>query len=746
MKIARTKQLAYVTILVTIGYIFWRIFFTLPVKFGTVSMIFGILLLAAEIMGLFEQIVHFYMMSEVEKPTCLHTSKNKYPTVDVFIATYNEPEELLYKTVNGCLHMDYPDKSKVQIYLCDDGSRQEIKKLADKLGVNYLARENHEGAKAGNLNHALANSSGDLIVTFDADMIPMRDFLMACVPYFMQGIKVGFVQTPQSFYNLDLFQYNLFAESAIPNEQDYFYHDIQLSKNKTNSVIYGGSNTMLNREALNEIGGFVTSVITEDFATGMLIQSKGYQCYAIDEVHASGLAPQDLNNLIKQRRRWARGCIQSGRKLKIMTIKGLTFKQRLSYISSISYWYDSIKRLIYMLSPILFIFFGITALDASPIELLCIWLPTHMINRYTIKLLSGSRRTVHWTNIYETIMFPLLLKDVLLEMVGISDHVFAVTNKDGAKEDKRLQRRLAIPHVILATLSFVGILKSVRFMFQTGSVAILFLIFWLVVNLYNLSIAIFFMIGRRSYRKFERFKITADAKLSFHGTTISAVTYDISEGGCSVILPKPAYVPADEAIQIKLQTELYETSFTANVVQVMECKEGFRYAFTLKKIEEKEYNQLLQILHDRVPPLTKFVDSELGVLDKLHNNIEKRREKHMDFQRKLPRLYLNYEAVSDQNQKVRLTSFNYCYVTLRTEADAVNELTVRIDQIILKLSFVKGQDGEYLYEIKNQEELKSNDFLINLFMANHTEMKQKRKDGSRNKKKKESEFNEMEYV
>lgn len=328
------------------------------------------------------QMIHFQSMTELEYPEKPDVTGMEYPSVDVFIATYNEPVEVLYKTVNGCCNMEYPELEKVKIYLCDDGGRQEVKELAEHFHIEYLARKEHTGAKAGNLNHALRHSQGDLVVTFDADMIPMKDFLISCIPYFMLDLKqteelkqqkgkaagksrngkIGFVQTPQSFYNLDLFQFYLYSENTIPNEQDYFYRDIQLAKNRSNSIIYGGSNTVLSREALEEIGGFVTNVITEDFATGMLIQSKGYQCIAIDEVHASGLSPEDLKNLVKQRKRWARGCIQTGRKLNVLFCKGLSIRQKISYMASISYWYDSVKRLIYMMAPILFSVFGITVL------------------------------------------------------------------------------------------------------------------------------------------------------------------------------------------------------------------------------------------------------------------------------------------------------------------------------------------------------------------------------------------------
>ena len=295
----------------TIMYLIWRIFFTIPFGYGMVSIVAGIGLLVVEVLGMVEAFIHFANMYTVEDyPFPKDVPLDQFPDVDVFVSTYSEEVELLYKTLRGCTRMKYPDPKKVHIYLCDDGHREEMRALAVRLGVNYLDREDHEGAKAGNLNNALAHSHSPYVVTFDADMIPRSNFLMKTIPYFVDAelrnrgrkeedrIKLGFLQSPQSFYNLDLFQFNLYSESRIPNEQDYFYKDIQVARTKTNSVIYGGSNTVISREALESIGGFFTGAITEDFATGILIEKKQYVSLGTAEPLASGLSPQDLKDLV----------------------------------------------------------------------------------------------------------------------------------------------------------------------------------------------------------------------------------------------------------------------------------------------------------------------------------------------------------------------------------------------------------------------------------------------------------------
>lgn len=740
MKWSKSKILVAATILSTSIYLVWRICCTMPFEYGFTAAVFGILLLGAEVLGMISQMIHFQSMTELEYPEKPDVTGMEYPSVDVFIATYNEPVEVLYKTVNGCCNMEYPELEKVKIYLCDDSGRQEVKELAEHFHIEYLARKEHTGAKAGNLNHALRHSQGDLVVTFDADMIPMKDFLISCIPYFMQDLKqgeelkrqkgkaagksrngkIGFVQTPQSFYNLDLFQFYLYSENTIPNEQDYFYRDIQLAKNRSNSIIYGGSNTVLSREALEEIGGFVTNVITEDFATGMLIQSKGYQCIAIDEVHASGLSPEDLKNLVKQRKRWARGCIQTGRKLNVLFCKGLSIRQKISYMASISYWYDSVKRLIYMMAPILFSVFGITVFVAGPLELLVFWLPMYWINSVTIRKLSGNIRTLQWTNIYETIMCPLLCLDVLKEMAGISQKKFSVTRKGNVEEDTAYHVRMAMPHIMLATLTGMGILRTLYMIFSTGNVGLSFLLFWLISNLYHLIMALFFMLGRKSFRKAERFQISCDCELSWEEHCIKAETFDISEGGFSVVLDEPRYMDPEMEVNVVLRDLGYEAKAHGKIVQVMQTGQKWRYAFNFTKIEETEYRQLLFLLHDRVPPHPRFIQTNIGFYDNIRKNVEKRMSgKVHEYSRRLPRILMQ-EMVSDADgERVMLLSFDYWYVSLKTErflgAGKDREIFLN-NQIAISLSYerkldyfsVSASEEVGLYKIKNRQELIDN--------------------------------------
>lgn len=759
-KTIRNHFLIISSTLMTIIYLIWRTFFTIPFGDGAISTISAITLLIVEILGMFEAAIHYYSMSEITYPIRPEVDGSLFPDVDVFIATYNEPKELLYKTINGCINMDYPDKSKVHIYICDDGNREEIKSLADHMKINYLTRTDRKGSKAGNLNNALKNSNSPLIVTFDADMIPMHDFLTSTIPYFLSGEKVGFVQTPQSFYNPDLFQYYLYSEGRIPNEQDYFYRDVQISRNKSNSVIYGGTNTVISRAALEEIGGFYTNAITEDFATGLIIQSKGYKCYAIDEVHAAGLAPADLTSLIKQRERWSRGCIQTGRRLNILFRHGLNLGQKLSYFSAISYWYSGIKRLSYIMAPILFSVFGVIVVKCTLIQVLIFWLPMYLLSDAALKHLSQNIRTTKWTNIYETILFPSLIIPVLLETFGISQNKFAVTRKDGAQDDRKYRLKKSMPHIFFAVLSLIGIANCTRMIFTSGSPAYIVVLFWLISNFYNILMAIFFMLGRKALRKAERFSIEERCIISYDKKQINCKTIDISEGGLSVSLDFPEFVPYNVHVKLSVATERYACEFTGQIVQVQNMAKRWKYAFKLIDIDEKNFKQLLNIIYDRVHSLPKYLDKNNSVFDDLRVNLLVRNKKSFIFSRKLPRLDLDKIIFSDELGKVKLVSFNYEYVMLETNILTKAEPRIKLHMskdIIINCIIEKTRDYNkaqksslYLYKIENYEELQNNKALMELLTGWSDEYEKQKSENLKLQKSKSTnsiwEISEMDYL
>lgn len=736
--VMKKKIIFALAVITTAIYMVWRIGWSLPVEKRAVDMIFGILLLVAEVIGFIEAANYMTGMvkdNKIEKP---EIPEEEYPEVDVFIATYNEETELLRKTVNGCLNMDYPDKSKVHIYICDDNDREEMATLAKRMGVGYFRRDNNEGAKAGNLNNALRQTTSPLVATFDADMIPMHDFLTTVVPYFFMdryekkdnkwtlkdkpGKKIGFVQTPQSFYNADLFQYNLFSENSVPNEQNFFFQTIQLSRNSANAAIYAGSNTILSREALEEVGGFYENAITEDLATGLCIQTSGYQTFALGEVHANGLAPTDLKSLFKQRDRWARGCIQTFRQLHLFTRKGMSSKQRKSYISALLYWYTPIRRMFFLLSPILFAVFNIYLLDCRMQEVLCVWLPHYVFYTLALGKLSGRQRTSRVSNIYDTILSFQLIPGVILETFGIKKSKFEVTKKKMETDDESIWKRIsfAIPQLILIVLSIVGIVICLgkTIYFETAEYAII--LGWLIVNLYYLVMAVFFVVGRKYFRQKERFYVALPVVLEADNWKKEVKTKDISEGGFSFELEIPEYVPSNEAIQITVSDEekRYTAHLTGSIIHVAGNKGTWRYAVKFEEISEKEQLQLYQIVYDRVPTLPQEITNHSSFYEDLKNNIHMRKQSNRPSNRKQPRVDIKRKFKTDKGYDVWVEDFDYIYVLVKNKGNKYDEKIKLYDEkenINFECSLEKllteksnGNVQAALYRLDNEKDFRFN--------------------------------------
>ena len=618
-------------------YLGWRVRCSIPFEYGAVAVAANILLLIVETLGFLESLVLFAGLVRKREHPLPAIREDEYPDVDVFIATYNEPVELLRRTVNGCVHMKYPDKQKVHIYICDDNRRPGMRALAAEMGVGYFDRPDNSGAKAGNLNHALALTSSPYIVTFDADMIPKSDFLLKTIPYFVDAEKrekdrpererlsLGLLQTPQSFYDPDVFQHALYSEKRAPNEQDFFYRTIEPAKTATNSVIYGGSNTVLARRALEEIGGFYTGSITEDFATGLLIEAKGYVSLALPEPLASGQTPHTFKEHIKQRTRWARGVIVTAKKLKLRRRRDLSLAQKISYRSSVVYWYSPLKNLIYMLSPLIYAVFAVPVFRCTWPELLVFWLPMFVLQDLGLRLNSKNAISTKWSGIYETSVMPHLLIPTLKESLGISTSKFRVTDKSKNSGQRQRDVRSMIPFLILVLLSVAGIVRIVCIFSAAQAIGLVILLFWIVRNLYFLLMSLFLIDGRDGDG--ETVKV-ADAEL----VTLTAdtgvyegVTTLMTEHSMTVFLDDGQNVGIGTPVGITVTGEGACVDVRGVVVGINESRGGNAKTHTVEILDfggcETEY---WQILYDRVPTLPQSLQRDFGVFSHLWQNIAHR--------------------------------------------------------------------------------------------------------------------------
>ncbi len=243
------RVLASLNLLLGAAYLVWRYGYSL----NTAALWFAVPLVAAETYSFVNTFLFVFMLwrpTRRESPPPLAAG-----TVDVFITTYNEPVDLVRLTVEAALRIDWPG---IKVHLLDDGARAEMRALAASLGSGYITRgEEWTGkprhAKAGNANNALAATDGEYILILDADQIPDPRIIRQTIGYFRDP-ELAFVQTPQHFYNLP-------PGDPFGNDAPLFYGPIMQGKDGWNAAYFCGSNAVLRREALLQLG--VTEYVRE---------------------------------------------------------------------------------------------------------------------------------------------------------------------------------------------------------------------------------------------------------------------------------------------------------------------------------------------------------------------------------------------------------------------------------------------------------------------------------------------------
>lgn len=546
-RLALRVPLVLLALLTTAGYLVWR-GATTGVGRPWPDALAWAVLLAAEGLGFFQQVIFLLTMAPVYSRTAPEWPEGRpLPTVDVFVATYDEPLSVLRRTLTACAYIDYP-AGRLAVHVLDDGARPEVAALASRLGLRYVARPTHEHAKAGNLNHALGVSHGELVLVLDADMVP-KSFILRRLVRDFAAPNIGFVQAPQAFFNADPFQFNLGVRRQVPGEQDFFMRNQLRARERLGAVMYVGSNALFSRAALADIGGFATGSITEDVLTGMLLQAHGYRCAYADEVVATGLAAETFAEMLSQRVRWCRGSFQAARLANPLTLPGLTPAQRLQYVSAQLYWFTSLQKLLYLLMPALYLDFGVLALHARLAGLLAFWFPSFLASMLAFSAVAGGRRTPFWSHLYDIALAPVLSRAVIAELLGGRMPRFRVTRKGLQTAGFRVVGAVFWPLAVLAGLTAAGVWRGLGDLATgrvpggaaaatMGETAVLLNLFWALVNLAGIAVALVVSVDRPRRRSAERVELRLPALLDAEGWRIPGETRDVAEGGALVELTR----------------------------------------------------------------------------------------------------------------------------------------------------------------------------------------------------------------
>jgi cellulose synthase (UDP-forming) len=615
------RVLACVNVFLGLFYLIWRYTSSLNMN----ALWFAIPLVVAETYSFIDVLLFVFMMWKQPRRTPKDPIGDE--TVDVFITTYNEPVELVALTADAATRIDWPH---TKVHILDDGARPEMEVIAEELGCNYVFRgqdwdEKPRHAKAGNVNNALMQTDGEFILILDADQIPKPEIIQRTIGYFKDE-ELAFVQTPQYFYNLP-------PGDPFGSDAPLFYGPILQGKDGWNAAFFCGSNGILRREALMQLGltefvkeieqdlflgvkqlevelrplgriskvhqelrnnlraqilvahkayeagqplsvvssiirqavdetkralteqnienilenlhdlaamgiegadvvqedlkGDATAIvdallsedqggesigvsqevmeflslsrseeaipvqplatisITEDMATSMRLHALGWKSLFHREILAYGLAPEDLGSTISQRLRWAQGTIQIFVRSNPLFTRGLTIPQRLQYFTTIYTYFSGFFSLIFLLSPIIYLFTMVQPVSAWSVEFAWRLIPYLLLNKFIFRYVARGF-SVWRGEQYSLGMFPVWIQAITSVVTGKSLG-FTVTPK---------QRQtgnflpLVWPQVLIAVLTAGGMIFGVYSYivgWNSQLVGILVNIFWGSYNIIMLS-------------------------------------------------------------------------------------------------------------------------------------------------------------------------------------------------------------------------------------------------------------------
>lgn len=585
--------LILLVILLGFRYFLWRALYTLNLE-TTASSIISIILYLAELYG-YIHLILFYI--QTYKPTNWKTPSecNRFPTVDVFITTINEPLEIIKRTVIACKALDWPP-DKLNVCILDDGDRDEVRMLAEKFSCKYITRKDTIGAKAGNINNALKLTSGEFILFFDVDHTPVRSFLKETIPFFNDE-KVAYVHTPHYFYNPDIYQRNLRLEREIANDQDLFFKIIQPGRNYFNADFFGGSDVVIRRSVLEEIGGFKTETLTEDIHTSMHIHARGYRSIFYNRNITCALTPETYHDYLRQRMRWAKGLIQFFIFDNPLLKKGLTISQRLCYFSSFYYFLHGFPRFIYLVAPLSYLLAGIPPLRSSVFDLVNFYFSFYFANLLVFSWITGKYRQPFWSDVYETVMHFHLCIAVLDGILRPRKSLFRVTPKGIVLREATYDLSNSFFQLFLFILLAVGIIYGVwRFEIFNGAEGggIISLI-WAIYNIFILSAAIIAAKEKPQMRQYHRVwrRIPCEIILSESESFITR-TRDLSENG--ILFTMDSYRKLPPMITIRLISEWGElTELEGRIIRNEKGSDGLSYVgveFLIK--DEEQYCSLIR--------------------------------------------------------------------------------------------------------------------------------------------------------
>jgi cellulose synthase/poly-beta-1,6-N-acetylglucosamine synthase-like glycosyltransferase len=400
--------------------------------------------------------------------------EGELPYVTIQLPIFNE-QFVIDRLIDACCRLDYP-RDRFEIQVLDDSTdettmvaQQIVERYArgfagmDPQPIVYIHRENRYGYKAGALDAGLKVAKGGFVAIFDADFVPPHQWVMQVVHHFAQP-EIGMVQTRWTHLNRD-YSFLTQVEAILLDGHFVLEHG---GRSRAGVFFnFNGTAGMWRRETIGDAGGWQHDTLTEDTDLSYRAQMNGWQFKYLQDVECPAELPIEMTAFKTQQARWAKGLIQTGKK-----ILPRVMKSDMPWHTKLEAWYHLTANISYPLMIILSVLLMPAMIIRSwqgLLQMLLIDLPLFMASTMSISsFYLVSQKELFPKKWYKTFLYlPFLMalgvgltitnaKAVMEALFGVQS-AFARTpkyrvNKKGEKSQaKKYRKRLGIiPWIELA--------------------------------------------------------------------------------------------------------------------------------------------------------------------------------------------------------------------------------------------------------------------------------------------------------
>ena len=261
-------------------------------------------------------LVYLYMKNRDRQPV-LPPAPDPLPTVTVQLPIYNEMY-VVDRLIDAVCRLDYP-RERLEIQVLDDSTddttsvaeRAVRRHVANGINITHIHRADRSGFKAGALDAGLKRASGEHVAIFDADFIPSPGFLRHTVPFFADP-TIGMVQARWGHINED---YSLLTKIEAVFLDGHFVLEHGARNRSGRFFNFNGTAGIWRRAAIVDAGGWQHDTLTEDLDLSYRAQLRGWRFIFLPDLVAPAEVPVEMNAFKSQQHRWAKGSIQTCRKL-----------------------------------------------------------------------------------------------------------------------------------------------------------------------------------------------------------------------------------------------------------------------------------------------------------------------------------------------------------------------------------------------------------------------------------------------